>query len=109
MSDDLPLIRSLLADPLRPLGLSDIADLTSPLVSLAALGQWHRRGMMLAPRWTVSGHPAWAAVDVARILTDALVHIRPSGKAVRCGRTCPHCAHEEPLTLAAALTGPDGS
>lgn len=101
--------RTLMDDPLRPLGLSDIAELTLPLVTLDALGQWHRRGQLLAPRWTVSGHPAWAAVDVVRILADVLVHVRPSGKAVRCGRTCQYCANEPPSTLLAALTGPEGS
>lgn len=95
------LVAHLLSDPLRPLGLSDIADLTAPTITLHAWGQWHRRGLLLPPRWTVSRCPAWAAADVARMLATIDLHFLPTGRAVRCGRTCPHCRDEPPSTWSA--------
>lgn len=92
------LVAQLLSDPLRPMGLSDIAEHTDPVITLHAWGQWHRRGLLPAPRWAVSRCPAWTAADFAGMLRDIALHFVPGGKAVRCGRTCQYCQHEPPTT-----------
>ena len=45
-----------------PIGLSEIGALLG--VKRATVDTWRHRGILPAPRWTVSGRPAWNLSDV---------------------------------------------
>jgi predicted site-specific integrase-resolvase len=46
-----------------PVGLLEIAERLG--VARQTPRMWHHRGLLPAPRWTVSGMPAWEWADVA--------------------------------------------
>jgi hypothetical protein len=87
------MLDDLMSDPLRPLGLSDVAALTAPWITRQSWTQWHRRGLLPDPRWSVNGQPVWTALEVRLMLDGMQLHFNVDARtAHRCGRTCPACS-----------------
>lgn len=78
-------------DPNQPLGTVEIASLTG--IPVTTISQWHRRGHLKAPRWIVSGRPAWSYADVVELLRAVPLHDAYGKGWERCGgtHTCPYC------------------
>jgi len=98
MLDAVLSLDALRADPLRPVGLAEVASITDPWITRASWQQWARRGLLPDPAWIVNGSPAWHAYQLVRVLDDETPLHFADGRAHRCGSTCPFCAVETPST-----------